>query len=299
MTGPDRRPITVAISTRDRPESLARCLDSLFGGNVLPREIVVVDQSRSEETSRIVTRPAPVPVVFVRQSRTGLAVAQNEALRRSGSPLVAVIDDDCVAAPDWLSEIEGAFAGDPSLDLVAGRVLPLGTGGPGLYPVSLRVGERRLDFSGKTAPWRVGSGNNFAVRRDRFLAVGGCDERLGPGARGLGAMDMDLFYRLLRAGADARYEPSIVVYHERTTAAERRRRRFDYGYGMGACCKLLLLEGDLYSLRLLLGWAGLRAGMLRRSLSQRSSRGVREELVVLGATARGFLSFRRNAKARA
>jgi GT2 family glycosyltransferase len=258
---------------------------------VLPREIVVVDQSRSPEGTELPVAPASVSIVHVPQRESGLAVAQNEAVRRATSPILAVVDDDCVAAPDWLAAVRRAFADDPRLELVAGRVLPLGPDQPGLYPVSLRIGEKAVAFDGKARPWLLGSGNNFAVTRARFVAVGGCDERLGPGARGLGAMDMDLFYRLLRAGARARYEPSILVYHERKSAGERGTRRFDYGYGMGAFCRLVVHERDAYALRLLLGWVALRTGMLARGLRARDRTRVREELVVLAATARGLAGF--------
>lgn len=285
----DGSAMTVAVSTRDRPEALARCLDSLFEGRVLPREVVIVDQSEGFETRGIATAAAPVPVVYVSQTRTGLAVAQNEAVRRASSPIVAVTDDDCVVAPDWLGTLAAAFAEDSSLDIVGGRVLPLREGKTGSYAVSLRVGEQRLELARTPAPWRLGSGNNFAVRRERFLAVGGCDGRLGPGAPGLGAMDMDLFYRLLRAGAHGRYEPGAVVLHARTTFAERRRRRFDYGYGMGACCALRLREGDAYSLRVLLAWSALRFGLLGRSLRGGNWVRAREEVLVLEGTARGLV----------
>jgi GT2 family glycosyltransferase len=276
--------IAVAISTRNRPEALARCLASLGSSDLLPSEIVVVDQG--DDPAPIDTSAAPVPIVHAREPGEGLAIAQNEAVRRASAAFVAVTDDDCVVDPAWLGALAAAFRDDPSLDLVAGRVLPLGEDEPGAA-VSLRVGTQRLDFHGKAMPWLVGSGNNFAVRRERFLAVGGCDTRLGPGAPARGAMDMDLFYRLLRAGSRARYEPSAVVYHERKSAAARRRRRFDYGYGMGALCSLCLRAGDAFALRMLARWVALRLSLLRGGRPRRGR--VVEELVVLGATARGLL----------
>lgn len=208
--------------------------------------------------------------------------------------VVAVIDDDCVAAPNWLEGIERAFARGPSLGLVAGRVLSMDPDRPGLYPVSRRVGEARLEFDGKAPPWLVGSSNKFRRQARALPRVGGCDERLGPGARGLGAMDMYLFYSLLRIGARARHEPSILVNHERKAASERHRRRFDYGYGMGACCRLWLGSGDAYAMRVLFAWFLLRIGLLRNAVRRRDRRGVQEELLALRATTRGLLfSFRK------
>ena len=99
---------------------------------------------------------------------------------------------------------------------------------------------------------------------------------------------MDLFYRLLRAGAHVRYEPSVRVYHERKSLDERMARRVPYGFGMGACCVLWLRQGDRYSLRVLASWLRLRLTLLLRALARGRANGVREELLVLAGTARGL-----------
>ena len=49
-TQTDLAPISVAISTRARPDALGRCLDALLAGERLPAEIVVVDQSRDDRS---------------------------------------------------------------------------------------------------------------------------------------------------------------------------------------------------------------------------------------------------------
>jgi GT2 family glycosyltransferase len=275
--------ISVAISTRHRPEALARCLDALAAGEVLPAEVVVVDQSRDDRTQRVLEerRGGPLHLIYGRQDAQGLAVAQNAAVARTAQPVVAVTDDDCVPDPGWLAVVERAFA-DPGLDGLGGRVLPLEAEGEKIYPVSSRTSTVRRDFHGWAAPWEVGSGNNFAVRRPVWDRIGGCDERLGPGSPAQGGVDMDLFYRLLRAGARLRYEPEALVFHERQTLADRLARRPMYGRGMGACCRLRLREGDWGALRLLGAWLALRLRALARGR-------VREEMLMLGGTVRGLV----------
>src|SRR5918996_719921 len=168
-----RAEISVAISTRHRPEALARCLDALAKGEVLPAEVVVVDQSRDERTHRVVEerRGGPLSLIYVRQDAQGLAVAQNAAVARTAQPVVAVTDDDCIPAPGWLAVIEKAFA-EPGLDGLGGRVLPLEPEGDKIYPVSSRTSTVRRDFQGWAAPWEMGSGNNFAVRRQVWDRIG-------------------------------------------------------------------------------------------------------------------------------
>jgi hypothetical protein len=99
---------------------------------------------------------------------------------------------------------------------------------------------------------------------------------------------MDLFRRLLRAGAPGLYEPEAIVFHERTTTAGRLERRIPYGYGMGACCVLWLRQGDVQGLPVLGRWVAMRSDRLARSLIRRRWLAVREEALVLAGTARGI-----------
>ena len=209
-------------------------------------------------------------------------------MARTTSAVVAVLDDDCVADPGWVEAVSRVLGDERPVDVVGGRVLPLEDGGAGLA-VSSRTGTERLSFDRRDRPWDVGSGNNFAFRRAWFERVGGCDPRLGPGSPGRGACDIDLFYRLMRAGARAAYEPELLVLHERATRGQRLARRVPYGFGMGSACAIWLRERDGRALRVLANWLGLRIGRIVSSLRERNWLGVWEEALVLGGTARGLL----------
>jgi GT2 family glycosyltransferase len=283
--------ISVAISTRDRPDPLHRCLESLREGNALPAEIVVADQSESEATRLVVEQAANdgLPVGYLRARPGGLGAAQNDAFTATSSAVVAVLDDDCVADEDWLVEIAHAFEADPGLALVGGRVLPFGPEVSGTYAVSSRASADRRVFSGKAEPWDVGSGNNFALRREWFDRVGGCNEQLGPGAPLRGGLDMDLFYRVLRAGGRACYEPAVLVLHERTTREGRLSRRSAYGFGMAAAIAIWLRERDRFAWRILGSWILMRTSLLLRALARRRWHAVHEEALVLWGTVQGLM----------
>jgi len=226
-----RAEISVAIATRDRPEALAASLESVRAGHLLPAEIVVADQSSGPETRAVVAeaeRPE-LPVRWLDGGANGLAGGQNAAFRHAAMPVVAVLDDDCVADPGWIEAIERAFGADPELALVGGRVLALPAVGDRTYAVASRTSPQRREFTTTSAPWNVGSGNNFALRRDWFDRVGGCDERLGPGTAGQGGLDIDLFYRVLRGGGRALYDPGAIVHHQPVTRRDRLERRLGKG----------------------------------------------------------------------
>ena len=281
----DLPPVAVAISTRDRPEALERCLRSLAEGGIRPAEVVVADQSSTPATEAV-ARAAGAR--WLRARPGGLAAGQNDAVAATTAPVVAVLDDDCVADIGWLEAVATAFA-DERLGFLSGPVLPLGPAAPGAHAVSTRTSLEQRELDGGTLPWDAGSGNNFAFRRSWFERIGGCDERLGPGAPGKGGLDMDLFRRLLRAGARGRYDPDAVVFHERTTTAGRLARRLPYGYGMGACCVLWMRQGDPQGFRVLARWTAMRTSRLARSLVRGRWLAVREEALVLAGTAGGIV----------
>jgi GT2 family glycosyltransferase len=283
-------PVTVAIATRDRPDALRTCLHAIASGDVLPAEVIIIDQGKDASAHEVCEASrGRLNIVYATQAARGLAAAQNEAVRAATSPIIAVTDDDCIPDARWLMVIADVFAGSPGIDAVTGRVLAAPSRGDRVLAVSTRPSEQRRDFAGRSVPWHIGSGNNFAVKRDLYQRIGGCDERLGPGAPAQGGVDMDLFYRLVRAGARIRYEPDALVLHERQTPRERAMRRPMYGHGMGACFALWLRSGDLYTVPAALRWIALRASRVIRPRDMSRGVALAEESAILKATARGFV----------
>lgn len=265
--------ITVAIPTLDRPTELARCIQGLFEGTVLPAEVLIVNQGQHHEVEQIIQRfrsQHSTPIIHCSQSPTGLSAARNLALMQAKCPIIAFTDDDCVPVADWIALIEHTMSSTPTVDGVTGNILPLGGDSPGQYSVSIRVNENRMTFRGRALPWHVGSGGNFAIKRHRLLQIGGYDERLGAGSPGKAAEDTDVFYRLLQAGAVIRYNPEVVIYHERQDAARLLQSFWNYSHGVGAFTAKHLRKGDPYAAYILgvwLFWLVWRMGgsILRRN----------------------------------
>jgi GT2 family glycosyltransferase len=113
---------------------------------------------------------------------------------------------------------------------------------------SLRVAFTRSDSEVELTRLRslegLVLGCNLAIRREAVLRVKGCDTRIGPGT-GLGGQDIDLAYRVLRAGYKGRFSPGPLVFHD---PASRERSR-DYLRGWGAFYMKFLLYGDFYVAR--------------------------------------------------
>jgi glycosyltransferase involved in cell wall biosynthesis len=283
--------VTVIIATLDRPDALGRCLDALLSSDVLPAEVIIVDQSQDDATRSVVEqrRASMVPIIYIRRQQRNASASRNAAITRASCSVVAVTDDDCMPDRGWIAAIERTFASQTAPDAMTGRVLPLGPDEPGLYAVSVRESIKRTEFKGKVEPWVVGVGNNVAVKRAWFNCIGGYDERLGPGSHGKYADDTDLFYRLLRAGALVRYEPDALIYHERKSQGGRMATRWGYGFGIGAFCGIWLCRGDLFALHIIVHWLLLQCRLLVGAIGRRQWLQAYQRSLSLRGAVRGLV----------
>jgi Glycosyltransferase like family 2 len=165
---------------------------------------------------------------------------------------VAMIDDDCEAAPDLLEVLRDAFDSHPKLDLIGGSMLaPTKPGGRGFgrcphwNPAEFLY---HSDTGLAAAPNGAGVvGGNFAMRRALLGSIGPFDEVLGVGAEFPAAADSDYFLRVLAHGGTVLCTPRAVVHHSdgwrygyRTVLRHQRQR----GMANGALAAKLTMAGD-------------------------------------------------------
>ena len=108
------------IPSFDRPERLRECLESLVAQR-FPKdrfEVVVVDDGGSVPAETVAVAYARrLSVAVCRQERGGPAAARNTGVLRARGRYIAFMDDDCRADPEWLHELERAFAAAPARSL--------------------------------------------------------------------------------------------------------------------------------------------------------------------------------------
>lgn len=103
--------VAVVIPTLRRPDSLERALRSLFAQTGLKarlREIVVADNDPAGSAATLIDRlraDSPVPLIYAHAPVPGVATARNVGLAATTTPLIAFLDDDEEAAPDWLAQL--------------------------------------------------------------------------------------------------------------------------------------------------------------------------------------------------
>jgi GT2 family glycosyltransferase len=223
--------ICAAICSRDRTGQLRRALRSLEGQARRPAEILVVDNAPRGPATRNLVRDEFPGVRYVMEPVPGLDFARNRALRETSMEIVAFMDDDVVAEPGMSAAIEDVFREGERIAVCTGKVeaLSLETEGQRLFEANggfargearIRLpADRRRRIRGMPVPliaWSisVGSGCSFAVRRRTILDLGGFDVALDLGQPLPGGGDLDMIWRVLDAGYEVVYEPSVRARHE-------------------------------------------------------------------------------------
>jgi GT2 family glycosyltransferase len=272
--------VSVIVATRDRGSAIHTTLESVRASKLTEWELIVVDQSMSNDTETVVRQMADADprVRYVRSCTQGASSARNVALRMVRAPFIAITDDDCEVAPDWLMRIVKDFEADPSVGFICSTLAPAPFDHRlGHIPHSLPPGRRIV-----RRPWPLTEcyTASVAVRQSVLDQVGLFDEHLGTGAVFSSTEDQDICHRVLLAGHRVLIDPEARVIHHGFRTNEQMRRIWERdGRGVGGMLGKELRCGSPQALLELASfwahWLGIVLGRiirLRRPFKFRQTR---------------------------
>jgi glycosyltransferase involved in cell wall biosynthesis len=209
--------VVICAFTFDRLEVMGESLDSLRAQTLPPHEIVLVIDHAPEllEEAR---RLWPDVTIVANREKQGLSGARNTGVAEAGGEVVAFLDDDAIAAPDWLGHLADAYA-DPSVLGAGGTVRPRWVEGkPGWFPSEFDwvVGCTHSGMPQELSPVRNLVGANMSFRRAPLVEVGGFSHDLGRvGTLPVGCEETDLSIRVHQRWPEAEilYDPAARVEH--------------------------------------------------------------------------------------
>lgn len=224
-------------------------------------EVAVVDQSDSESTACALARLLPDPRIrHHRSASRGLAAGRNIGFRLTSAPIVAMTDDDCEVASDWIAEVRRLFGRDTRMALAFGSVLAAPHDASRGFIPTCAVTDEIVGTRLRDKVRLDGMGACMAMRRDVWQALGGFDELLGAGTSFLAGEETDMCLRVLLEGRAVGVTPRMIVVHHGFHAhRDARSVGFGYWFGTGAACAKLLRCRHVSILGLLvrLGWRWL------------------------------------------
>jgi glycosyltransferase involved in cell wall biosynthesis len=240
--------LTLLICTHNKARVLDGALESI-AGQIPPGhgswEVLVVANRCTDETPEVVRRwgaSGRIPRIrYVSERRLGISHARERGLRESRGRLVGFVDDDCLLAPDWVTQAlrfseanprAGAFGGRNELvwEVPPTRVADLY--GESLARQDLGPVPRLMPVN----DWRMPVGAGLVVRREAIVDSGWIQhgQLRARGPRSLGAgEDTEISLRIRRAGWQIWYSPELRLRHvippERMSLAYLRRLHRGFG----------------------------------------------------------------------
>jgi N-acetylglucosaminyl-diphospho-decaprenol L-rhamnosyltransferase len=228
MIGSHRDDVAAVIVSYNVRDLLLRCVESLRRDGL--QRIVVVDNASGDGTAAAVAAAEPDIDLVALERNVGFAGGVNRGVARTDTPYVAVVNPDEVVEPGCTATLVESLERDPELAVVGPRIttpdgrtypsarmfpdLVVAAGHAFLYlvwpgnPFSRRY--RMVDWdhaSAREVDWVAAT--HLLVRRRAFDEVGGFDDGYF-----MYMEDVDLCWRLRRAGWKVGYEPAATVVHE-------------------------------------------------------------------------------------
>lgn len=239
---------SVVICTRDRAESLERCLESVIALDYPNFEIVLIDNApKTDATLRVVEKfkARGVELRYVLEPKAGLSIARNTALKHIRGEFMACIDDDEAADRYWLLELAQGFEREENVTAVSSVIVPAEletqaqvwfeefgghSKGRGFTPDIFNITTHYKQSPLFPAP-PFGTGGSMAFKTDAIREIG-FDTTLGAGTPVQASEDTATFFDVLMAGQTIVYQPSAIMrhYHRRDLPSLRAQLR---GYGLG------------------------------------------------------------------
>jgi len=214
--------VSVVIVTWNGRALLERFLPSVVAGS--DAEIVVADNASTDGTAAWLAREHPSVGVVVHPENRLFAAGNNDAVPATTGDVVVFLNNDVKVTPGWLEPLVAALA-EPGVVAVQPKLVQhadrtrfeyAGASGGFLdrygYPftrgrlfATMERDEGQYDDA-RDVFWATGAA--LAVRREAFLAAGGFDA-----AFGMHMEEIDLCWRMQRAGGRVRVAPASTVFH--------------------------------------------------------------------------------------
>jgi len=227
----NRLNFSIIIPTRNRPNQLAVCLESIVH-QTYPRshfEVIVIDDGSTTPIAPVISKfDDRLNLTLLTQQNRGPASARNTGSAKARGRYLAFTDDDCAPAPDWLQKLEERFDSSPNF-LIGGRTINAMINNSYSTASQDLISYLYEYYNSDKNNACFLTSNNIAVPAESFRTLGGFD----PEYPGAAAEDRDLCDRWRFCGYGMIYAPEVIVYH-RHHLSPRKFLKQHFGYGRGA-----------------------------------------------------------------
>jgi len=249
--------VSVIVPVFNAEKTIEECIESLLAMDYERErvELICVNNASTDKTSDILDgNKEKIDKLLFEQTR-GPGAARNKALAHATGEIVALTDSDCVVEKNWLRNIVVPLQ-DEGIGIVGGQILAT-------RPCNeIEVFGEYIHDQGKAInaykpPYCITM--NWASRLSVLNKLGLFDESY------MRCEDVELSYRIWRAGYKLTYEPKAIIYHRNESTLSG---IFREGY----------LHG-FYGIRLLKAWKEVLFRLGHRRINSKSYAEIGSALV--------------------
>jgi cellulose synthase/poly-beta-1,6-N-acetylglucosamine synthase-like glycosyltransferase len=166
--------VSIVIPAYNEESVIRQCLIAAIYQSVPAKEIIVVDNLSTDRTAKIVRRMQQEypesPIILLKQADVqGLIPTRNYGLNSATGDIIGRIDADSVLEPDWVEQVQKAFA-DPTVQAATGPVV--------YYDMPMRRFGLKADDKMRQLMLRLAKhqyhflfGSNMALRRSAWETI--------------------------------------------------------------------------------------------------------------------------------
>jgi glycosyltransferase involved in cell wall biosynthesis len=212
--------LTVVILTYNSAATIGNCLESLVQQECQEFNVIVVDDDSTDGTLPVVSRySSSLRLSVIKNGTHNIPRGRNIGLACSRTDLVAFVDSDDSAAPDWTRVIVDTFSENPGIAIISGGIVPAYRTRTA-HAIALNDGAIRQLFGGDMMLFHAG---NCAINRN-VLPDTRFDEYFRFGE------DLELVSRI-RGHYSWSHVPDMKIHHySRETLSQYAKQMYRYGF---------------------------------------------------------------------
>lgn len=225
--------VSIVIVAYNSLKFLPKCLDSIFNQTCSDFEAIVIDNQSFDGSLEFVKKNYPEVKTLRNVNNLGLCRANNQGIKMAQGEYVLIMNPDVILEKDFLEKIIGQADKLPQAGSLGGKLLRLINGGktdiidstglkvlPHYKIIDRGAGEQDKGQFDKTEEVFGLTGACVLYRKKAIEEVGLFDERFF-----VYKEDIDMAWRLKKAGWQNWYAPKAVAYHQRYAGVGKERRK--------------------------------------------------------------------------
>jgi len=206
--------VSVLIGSRNRPEVLRRCIESILAQNHDDFEVVVLDDASDDPSTytQCIQQFRDPRISLIRsETQLGVAGGRNHLFKHASGEIFFIVDDDAVVVePNALTHLQQLFVSRPDVGIVACQIIEEEPNGKVSWkvPFSKKSLARSPQLVKQPQFVSYFLGGAHAVRRQVIETCGDYHPELM-----FGGEELDLAHRAIEHRWKIFYEPKVIVHH--------------------------------------------------------------------------------------